>query len=71
VRILIDLDQDAQESEVRILIDLAQAALLGATAYVLCRAWASLMVRLADSGCTCARHAWDPCCPVHGRRESA
>ena len=24
-------------------------------AYILCRAWASLMVRLADSGCQCAK----------------
>ena len=38
-----------------LLASLAQAALLGATAYVLARGWASLMTHLADAGCTCAK----------------
>jgi len=51
-----------------LLASLAQAALLGATIYVLARGWASLMTHLADAGCTCRKGAWDPECPVHGRR---
>ena len=51
-----------------LLVTLAQAALLGGTAYILARIYVSWLERFADSGCTCRKGAWDPECPVHGRQ---
>ena len=51
-----------------VLVELAKAASLAAVAYYCCLGWAAWMERFADSGCTCHKGAWDPDCPVNGRR---
>jgi hypothetical protein len=53
---------------IALLVELAKAACLGAVAFYCSLGWATWCERFADSACTCRKGAWDPDCPVHGRR---
>lgn len=48
---------------------LVTLAILGL--YLQLAAFTGQMLRRASEACTCRDFAWDPACPVHGRKENA